>query len=334
MSDSYTDLCGVRIRPAVVLVKDATPSSVQKITVTVQNISAHVKMIRIYPPKTKLVKLATRFCEVSIAPGIEHTGIVTSNLTTELTELVTDRLVITVNGEKIKIPLEIIPPRPMLTLPDTFNFGLLVRQNKVIHQVILLKNEGLKPGTFRITLSSNPLLEIVPRTGVVPEESSLNLTVGIGGLPEKAVPSSLGKCTRRICFKPMYYNTDKFCRWYLANRSPKATDFVSVLCNQSDKSQLGSNQSSPANVEDKPVELNSTLEACLDSLIDMIPCYGRLEPYSQIPVHFRLCPRWPRPVYGFQVAPEQPPQKAFSVYLKITEVGLISNQKTETQGKI
>ncbi|TPP63706.1 hypothetical protein FGIG_12583, partial [Fasciola gigantica] len=144
----------------------------------------------------QLVHLATRLSEVSIAPGIEHVGVLTSNLTTNLSEPVNDRLIVTVNGEKIKIPLEIVELE-----------GQDIRHLRVVGEVI-------QPG-----------FTLLPYTG---------------GKSEKIGPSISEKSTRRICFKPMYYNTDQFCRWFLLNRSPKATDFVSVLCNQvsSDRTKL------------------------------------------------------------------------------------------------
>ncbi|VDP94978.1 unnamed protein product [Echinostoma caproni] len=294
---------------------------------------------------------------------MEHTGILSLILPDELAETVHDHIVITVNGEKCQIPLEITPPRPSLVIPDLVDFGLLVQENKVIHRTVWLKNEGLKPGTFRIGASLNTLLEIVPHTGTINEKSSLELTVGfipkttqklnellsvelegretaqlriVGEVIQpgfalvpythslnKIGPGTAHKSMRRICFKAMYYNTDRFCRWYLCNQSPKETDFVSVLCDQTN----------PSVTRKKLADVPTTAEACFDSLIDMVPCHGQLEPYGRIPVQFRLRPRWPRPQYGFQSSPEQPPQKSFSVYLRITKVGLVSARQSELTGQ-
>ncbi|CAL8089580.1 unnamed protein product [Calicophoron daubneyi] len=54
----------------------------------------------------------------------------------------------------------------------------------------------------------------------------------------------------------------------------------------------------------------------------MNPNYGTLKPFQRSPVLFRLSPRWPPSKYGFHSCPDLPPSKPFSIYLRITKVGV------------
>ncbi|XP_052240686.1 cilia- and flagella-associated protein 47-like isoform X3 [Dreissena polymorpha] len=346
------DVAGIRISPANVAFHDTTLDSVEQLNVTVYNISKSSKSIRYYAPKTKKFKLKVKNPDKPVAPGLCVPAII-EYTNTEDGEF-KDRVVVTVDGEVVEIPIIAYPTKPMLEIEQTVDFGNVVANSKTIAREISLVNHGSKSGEFKIKYAGNQPIAIMPTSGTVPPKSVQLIKVEFvtkqPGKIEEIVKVKLeGEGSKVIhvranlvkqalqvlsleseepisCiqFGHTYYGSDKTECAVLCNNGPEPVNFVAILDEDAIAQEMGIDltKNTLAALADQgdttqvPGETND-----ITSLVTAIPNQGILQPYERIPVFFRFSPRWNASKAGFKNKEGPPPRKDFALFLKLQIIG-------------
>ncbi|XP_060072017.1 cilia and flagella-associated protein 47-like [Ylistrum balloti] len=348
------DKCGVRITPPVLEFYDAEVDTVHQLNVTVKNTSKTSKSIRYYGPKTKYFQLKVRNPNKPVAPGLCVPAVVEFEIKEE--KEVTDRLVVTVDGDVIEIPLVAYPPQPLLEIEQVVNFGNLVANSKTVSHEISLVNHGSKAGDFKIKYSGDKPIAIMPSSGSVPPKSVQMIKVEYvtkqAGVFEEVVKVKLeGKETKNLVIKgtlvdrtlevlamnthqpvecvrfgSTYYGSDKTECALLFNNGPEPVNFVAVLDEDAVAQEMGVDLSKStvdalADQDRDGIEKPQGTTNVLTSLITAIPNQGTLKPYEKIPVFFRFSPRWNASKEGWKGQKKPPPRKDFALFMRIQIVG-------------
>ncbi|CAH8637652.1 unnamed protein product [Heterobilharzia americana] len=349
----FVDFLGVRIRPSTIIFQDIHDNSQYKATLTVQNVCAQKKVVRIYSPCTESIQLTSSQTDLNLAPGMSHTSVITLNVTQARES--NEFIVVTVEANPHRIPVYMSKPTPLWNIPRSLDFGILVQENKVITKILPIENQGSQTGTFRILNTSSPSIAIVPRFGRVGPFSHTDLKVTF--IPKKiqdfmesvrfeleetkffnleitgkvikpefritscrTVENSRGEDDAPIShwnFGYVYYNTDVSCTWNLVNYSPRDASFAASFYNKNDSkstNNTGIENPSKSEKSDSPIQLSE--------YFGINPDHGELKPFEKLPVSVCLAPRWKKSKQGFVSLNESPPVKPFSVYLRIRKVDL------------
>lgn len=89
----------------------------------------------------------------------------------------TDRLVVTVDGDVIEVPIFGYPSLPALSAENLVDFGNVVNNGKIVVQHIFIRNEGTKAGEFWIEYNGDKPITFVPNRGKVAARTELPLRV-------------------------------------------------------------------------------------------------------------------------------------------------------------
>ncbi|KAK3096977.1 hypothetical protein FSP39_005325 [Pinctada imbricata] len=349
-----TDVSGVRISPSVVEFYDTEANTVHQLNVTVKNISKGSKSIRFYGPKTKHFHLRVRNPQKPVASGLCVPAVIEYE-TTEPKE-VKDRLVVTVDGDVIEIPLIAYPTQPVLELEPEVNFGNLVANSKTVSKEIALTNHGSKSGEFKIKYSGDKPIVIMPSSGSVPPKSVQLIKVefvtkSAGRFEENVKVKLEGQDAKTLCIKgnlvdrtvevlsieneePLgcvkfgstYYGSDRTECALLYNNGPESINFVAVLDEDAVAQEMGvdltrSTVDALANEGDVEKEKSPGCTNVITSLVTAIPNQGMLKPYEKMPVFFRFSPRWNSAKEGWKSQVTPPPRKDFALFMKIQILG-------------
>ncbi|XP_021363645.1 cilia- and flagella-associated protein 47-like isoform X2 [Mizuhopecten yessoensis] len=348
------DKCGVRITPSVLEFYDAEVNTVHQLNVTVKNTSKTSKSIRYYGPKSKYFQLKVRNPNKPVAPGLCVPAVIEFEIKEE--KEVTDRLVVTVDGDVIEIPLVAYPPQPLLEIEQVVNFGNLVANSKTVSHEISLVNHGSKAGDFKIKYNGDKPIAIMPSSGSVPPKSVQMIKVEYvtkqaGTFEEVAKVKLEGKETKNLVitgqlvdrtlevlavntrqpiecvrFGSTYYGSDKTECALLFNNGPEPINFVAVLDEDAVAQEMGvdltkSTVDALADQGSDSAEKPQGRTNVLTSLITAIPNQGTLQPYEKIPVFFRFSPRWNASKEGWKGQKKPPPRKDFALFMRIQIVG-------------
>ncbi|XP_052808119.1 cilia- and flagella-associated protein 47-like isoform X2 [Mya arenaria] len=346
------DVAGIRISPANVAFYDTTPDSIEQLNVTVYNISKSSKSIRYYAPKTKKFKLKVKNPDKPVAPGLSVPAIIEYRSTEE--GEFKDRIVVTVDGEVVEIPIVAHPTKPILEIDQTIDFGHVVANSKTIAREISLINHGSKSGEFKIKYAGDQPIAIMPTSGSVPPKSvqliKIELVTKHAGKIEELVKVKLegegtkaltirANCVQQalqvlsleteepincIQFGNAYYGSDKTECAVLCNNGPEPVNFVAILDEDAIAQEMGidltkNTLAALADHGDSSQVQGETNE--LTSLVTAIPNQGILQPYERIPVFFRFSPRWNASKAGFKNKVGPPPRKDFALFLKLQIIG-------------
>ncbi|KAL5010428.1 hypothetical protein ScPMuIL_012733 [Solemya velum] len=357
------DMSGVRITPPVLEFYDTEPNITQQLNITVKNISKTSKTIRFYGPKTKHYKLKVKNPEKPVAPGLCIPAVVEYE-SSDAVEI-SDRLVVTVDGDIVEIPLMAYPSQAVLEIENTVDFGSQVASSKTISHEIALVNHGSMAGEFKIKYSGDQPLAIIPNTGTVPPKSVQlikveyvtkipgkfceNAEVKLEGQESKTLTIK-GHMVQRaleivsleteeklncVKFGCTYYGSDLTECALLYNNGPESVNFVAVLDEDAIAQEMGVDLTQSATAA-LAHESSTGRDAAgqghtnkLTSLITAIPNQGVLKPYQKIPVFFRFSPRWDASRQGWKSHVAAPPRKDFSLFMRIQIVGS-SSQDDDT----
>ena len=333
------DIHGVRIIPPLVEFKDAVVNVTHKINITVKNISKTSKEVRYWHPQLKNFKLKVKNPELPIAPGLEVPAVI-EYTTSEAIER-KDRVVVTVDGEVVEVPIRAYPPQPKLVLKGPVSFGNVVANSKVIGKEIMLHNHGSKEGEFKIKYTGSKEISIIPSSGTIAANSAQAIRVEYvtkkaGSFQEEAkvhleghdvstlqisghvVQSRLELLnvhdqlpTECVKFGSAPYETDKTESAVLYNNGPEPVCFVAVLNEGAVGQQMDKDLLETHGGEMNPVT----------SLVTALPNQGMLAPYEKIPIFFRFSPRWIASKKGFNCQKEPPPRQDFALFMQIKAVG-------------
>ncbi|XP_052708553.1 cilia and flagella-associated protein 47-like isoform X1 [Crassostrea angulata] len=360
------DVSGVRISPPVVEFYDTEPNNVHQLNVTVSNISKTSKSIRFYGPKTKYFQLRVKNPNKPIAPGLCVPAVVEFE-TIEPKEI-KDRLVVTIDGDVIEIPLIAYPCQPVLEIEEEIYFGNLVANSKTISKEISLFNHGSKSGEFKLKYSGDKPIAIMPSSGSVPPKSVQLIKVEYvtkeaGKIDEVIKVKLEGQDTKSLhvrgvlvdraievlsleteeqlgCvqFGEAYYGSDKTECAILFNNGPEPVNFVAVLDEDAIAQEMGVDLTRSTDValadEMTGGERAQGSTNVITSLITAIPNQGVLKPFEKIPVFFRFSPRWNASKEGWksQVAP--PPRKDFALFMRIQIIGSSNLSDSKRSGSM
>ncbi|BFZ09423.1 hypothetical protein BsWGS_12463 [Bradybaena similaris] len=346
------DVFGVRIIPPVLQFFNTVPHTLFKLPITVMNISKTSKNIRYYGPKSENFSVKVKNPEEPVAPGLCVTAIVEYCPMNEKEEK--DRIVLTVDGNVIEVPIFAYPCQPMLELTEVANFGTLVANSKPSVKEIILTNTGSKKGDFNITYKGSKHITIIPCSGTLSPHCEQKIKVEYvasvegkfqevaevflegqentsllikGSVIERALEilstnedNSHVECVR---FGSTYYGTDKLDCAVLYNNGPDSVNFVAVIDENAIAQEMG-------------VDLTKSISAALadegedgkrghinevTSLIAVIPNQGVLVPYQKIPIYFRFSPRWYSSQRGWKTQSCPAPRKDFALFVKLQAVG-------------
>ncbi|KAL4233464.1 hypothetical protein ACF0H5_008145 [Mactra antiquata] len=346
------DVAGIRISPASAEFYDTVPDSVEQLNVTVYNISKGSKSIRFYAPKTKKFKLKVKNPDKPVAPGLSVPAII-EYTSTEEGEF-HDRVVVTVDGEVVEIPIIAYPTKPILEVDQSVDFGNVVANSKTLAREISLVNHGSKPGEFKIKYAGNQPIAIMPTSGSVPPKSvqliKVEFVTKYPGRIEEVVKVKLeGQETKLLTVKAnlvgqalqilslesedpvscvrfgnTYYGSDKTECALLFNNGPEPVNFVALLDEDAIAQEMGidvtkNTIAALADQGDTNKVQGETNE--LTSLVTAIPNQGILQPYEKIPIFFRFSPRWNSSMSGFKNRIGPPPRKDFALFLKLQIIG-------------
>ncbi|XP_064627283.1 cilia- and flagella-associated protein 47-like isoform X2 [Lineus longissimus] len=346
------DISGIRIIPSSLEFFDSEVDVVHRQTVTVKNVSKSSKSIRFYGPKTKNFSLKVNNPEKPVAPGLQVQAFVEYE-TSEEADCV-DRLVVTVDGDVIEIPLHAYPCQPILTIQGPVNFGNVVACSKVISKEISVINQGSKSGEFKVKYSGDIPISVIPSSGNVPPKTAQIIKVEFvtkesGKIDEEAkvylegqettALRILGNVVERtlellspqneelmecIKFGNAYYGTDRTEAAILFNNGPEPVNFVAVLQDDAPGQDVGTDltKTTAATLSDqlRPDQYKG-FNNPLTSLVTAIPNQGTLAPYEKIPVFFRFSPRWNSSKSGWKCQGDQPPRQDFALFMHLEMIG-------------
>ncbi|XP_053397416.1 cilia- and flagella-associated protein 47-like isoform X4 [Mercenaria mercenaria] len=346
------DVAGIRISPASVDFYDTVPDTVEQLNVTVYNISKGSKSIRFYAPKTKKFKLKVKNPDKPVASGLSVPAIV-EYTSTEEGEF-KDRIVVTVDGEVVEIPIAAYPTKPKLEVDQSVDFGNVVANSKTIAREISLVNHGSKAGEFKIKYAGNQPIAIMPTSGSVPPKSvqliKVEFVTKYPGKIEEIVKVKLEDKESKLLtvranlveqalqvlsletqdpincipFGHTYYGSDRTECALLFNNGPEPINFVAILDEDAVAQEMGidltrNTMKALAEQGDTSKVQGDTNE--LTSLVTAIPNQGILQPYEKIPVFFRFSPRWNSAKSGFKNKIAPPPRKDFALFMKLQIIG-------------
>ncbi|XP_059154686.1 cilia- and flagella-associated protein 47-like isoform X2 [Physella acuta] len=347
------DVLGVRIIPPVVQFFNTKPYTRFEIPITVRNVSTSSKNIRYYGPKSEFFMLKVKNPEEPVAPGLSVSGVVVYESAVDCEN--SDKIVITVDGNVIEVPLFAYPTQPMLDIEDEVDFGTLVANCKVVSKDITLINKGSKSGDFEFTYEGNNPLLFIPMSGSVPPNSEMRVKVEYvmktPGKFKETVDVALegrsktkvtikGYITERtlellsikedgtrvdcIHFGNTYYGTEQTQCAVLYNNGPEPISFVAVLNENAlaEESGVDLTQSTTLALAKEANDTKNTGHTNdIISLVTAIPNQGILKPYQKVPIYFKFSPRWYPSSQGWKNFMCPPPRKDFALYMKIMIIG-------------
>ncbi|XP_055954756.1 cilia and flagella-associated protein 47 [Patella vulgata] len=357
------DVSGVRITPPILEFYDTKPDNVFQLTVNVKNISKISRNIRYYGPKSQKFSIKVKNPDQPVAPGLSVQAIIEYEPTDK--NEVKDRLVITVDGDVIEVPIRAFPSQPVLELEKSVNFGHIVATSRVIGREIALINHGSLTGQFKLEYNGNKHLSAHPASGSVPpnsvqiikiecvtkepgkldetfsvtlegqEDSILRVTGNIVKRSLQLVSIHDEQTIECVKFGSTYYGTDKTEYAILHNNGPETINFVAIMDEEAEAQELGvdlSQTTAAALAEESSSGLSKGSTNILTSLITAIPNQGVLRPYEKIPIFFRFSPRWYSSKQGWKCQVTPPPRKDFALFMRLQIIGSnngISNQKDD-----
>ncbi|KAK3775916.1 hypothetical protein RRG08_017206 [Elysia crispata] len=347
------DVFGVRIIPPVVQFFNTTPKGLFEIPITVKNVGKGSKSIRYYGPKSENFSLKVKNPEEPVAPGLAVNAVVVYNPMQEKEEK--DRLVLTVDGNVIEVPIYAYPCQAIMDFDDGVDFGTVVANSKVVAKEITLTNTGSKSGDFKIKYTGLKPIAFIPSSGTVPPHSEQKIKVEYvtrisgkfvehaevhlegrdvtklhikGFVTDRALEllSVSGDYSKVECvrFGNTYYGTDQTECAILYNNGPEPVNFVAVVDEDAVAQELGVDltQTTTAALaeegEDKS-KRGHTNE--ITSLITAIPNQGILKPYQKVPIFFRFSPRWYASQQGWKSQVCPPPRKDFALFMRLQIIG-------------
>ncbi|XP_048239518.1 cilia and flagella-associated protein 47-like isoform X3 [Haliotis rufescens] len=344
------DISGVRITPPSLEFYDTEANTVYQLNITVKNVSKDSKHIRYYGPKSSHFNLKVKNPEKAVAPGLCVAAVVEYEINE--VEEITDRIVVTVDGDVIEIPVHAYPSQPVLEIGKQVDFGNIVANSRVVAREITLHNHGSKAGEFKIKYSGDKPLAVIPSSGTIMPKTTQVIKVEYvakqAGKFEEVAKVKLegqdvqslsirGSVVERalevlslqtedpvqcIKFGSAYYGTDKTECALLYNNGPEPINFVAVLNEDAIAQELGvdlskSTTATLAEQDKSPTGLTNTLT----SLITAIPNQGVLQGYQKIPIFFRFSPRWNSSKQGWKCQVAPPPRKDFAIFMRLEIIG-------------
>lgn len=341
------DKHGVRVEPPVIIFDNTVPGNVYTINITVKIVASTSRSIRCYKPKDKHFKLKVKNPEQPLAPGLCLPAILKYEPTDEVQ--LTDRLVITVDGEIVEVPILSYPCRPALAMPAEVDFGNVLANSKVVAKEISLVNSGSKAGDFKIDYKGSKPISIIPDHGSVPPNSIQLIKVEfvfktpgvfvelaevelagrepfklkITGNPAKLSLEVLSlreeepiKC---VPFGNTYFGTDRTEQAILYNNGPEIVHYVAIVDEEAVAQELGFDRTATLTDETEMSKRGHTNE--ITSLVTAIPNQGVLLPYQKVPIFFRFSPRWNSSTMGWMSRCVPPPRKDFALFIRLEIVG-------------
>ncbi|KAH9504693.1 Cilia- and flagella-associated protein 47 [Bulinus truncatus] len=306
--------------------------------------------------------------EEPVAPGLAVTAVVLCESAFEKEEK--DRIVITVDGNVLEVPIYSYPSQPVLDIDEEVNFDVVVANSKVVAKEVTITNTGSKSGNFEIKYVGFHPITVIPSRGFVPAHGETKIKVEYvtktagkfneeaevfldgrdpvklyirGTVTERALEllsladnSSKINCIR---FGNTYYGTDLIECSILFNNGPEHVSFVAVLDENAVAQELGvdftqTTSISLAHETDPSLKHGKTNE--INSMITAIPNQGLLKPYQRIPIFFKFSPRWNYSKQGWKNNVCPPPRKDFSLFMKLQIIGAsngFSNNSMDTSSK-
>ncbi|KAL8606797.1 hypothetical protein ACOMHN_049626 [Nucella lapillus] len=346
------DIHGVRITPAVIVFDNTVPGTQYTLNVTVKNVAGSSRSIRYYGPKTKHFRLKVKNPESPVASGLCVAAVVEYEPTDETERK--DRLVVTVDGDVVEVPIVGYPTRPTLELQKSVDFGNVLANSKVIAREITLVNSGSKAGEFKIDYGGNKPIAIIPNQGTIPADSVQIIKVEfvtkvpgtfqetadiflegqgqsqliIRGNVDKPALEILSikdeQPISSISFGHTYYGTDRTEHAILYNNGPELINFVAIVDEDAIAQELGvdltqTTMAALAEESDGHGKRGYTNE--ITSLVTAIPNQGTLLPYQKVPIFFRFSPRWHASQLGWKSQVWPPPRKDFALFVRLELIG-------------
>ncbi|ESO84821.1 hypothetical protein LOTGIDRAFT_168309 [Lottia gigantea] len=345
------DVAGVRITPPVLEFYDTEPNNIFQATINVKNIDKSSKNIRYYGPKSDAFKIKVKNPEKPVAPGLCVQAVV--EYEPEVKSVIKDRLIITVDGEVVEVPIIAYPSQAALEIDSVVNFGNVVATSRIISREIPISNHGSEAGEFIIQYTGNKHLSAIPNTGhvapntaqiikiecVTKEPGPIDETFSVildGVEKELKIKGNIVKRSLELLsiqgetpldcvkFGSTYYGTDKTEYAILYNNGPEVVNFVAIMDEEAVAQELGVDLSQTTaaalavNTEGGNSKGSTNI---LTSLITAIPNQGILRPYEKIPIFFRFSPRWYSSKQGWKSQVTPPPRKDFALFLKLQIIG-------------
>ncbi|XP_035825915.1 cilia- and flagella-associated protein 47 [Aplysia californica] len=361
------DVFGVRIIPSVLQFFNTKPKTRFELPITVKNVSKSSKNIRYYGPKSELdledefaptcatssFSLKVKNPEEPVASGLAVSAVVYYESNLEGEEK--DRIVLTVDGNVIEVPIFAHPCQPIMDFDDEVDFGTVVANSKVVAKEITLTNSGSKNGDFKVKYPGDKPIAIIPNSGTIPPYSEQKIKVEYvtrisgkfaeeaevylegkemtklkirGFVTERALEllSYTGDNSKVQCirFGNTYYGTDRTECAMLYNNGPEPVNFVAVVDEDAIAQELGidlTQTTTAALAEEGEDKSRRGHTNEITSLITAIPNQGILKPYQKVPIFFRFSPRWHASRQGWKSQVCPPPRKDFALFMRLQIIG-------------
>lgn len=153
----------VRVYPPVVEFQGVQTKAVYAMTLSIQNVDAVARRIRVTPPATGAFQV--RFApQGPVAPGMDVKAEVEFEPAEERDYH--DSLTVLCGSQSISVPLHAYVPAPKIEFDGFVNLGVVVRDNTAA-KYVTLRNTGHRAGRFRINFDPELPLQVSPAEGVL-----------------------------------------------------------------------------------------------------------------------------------------------------------------------
>ncbi|CAF0834043.1 unnamed protein product [Brachionus calyciflorus] len=326
-------------------------------TLNIKNVGDKSRRMELFRPGNKAFLLKYKNPELPVPPGMEIAAVV--EFETSHAQEFLDKLVISIDNKEIDIPLQAFPAKPLLTVDEKIDFGLLSDNNKTVSKKIRIKNSGARDGQFSINYKGDLPFTFVPNKDKVPAYSELFVRVDfftnkpvklnekiqiilegqdkpfefqiVGDIMKRELvlldASSL-QPINKLDFGSCYYGCNLLNMAILFNSSPEKVDYVVLLEEKGLGVEIGAELSKSTNaLKTKQNDYKDEDFVPVSKLVSAFPNNGSLEPFEKRPIFFRFSPQYKNPKTGFLTTITPPPRRDYAIFLYFELLG--NNRRSE-----
>ncbi|GFR48568.1 hypothetical protein Agub_g10470, partial [Astrephomene gubernaculifera] len=329
----------LQVTPAVLEFQNVQSGNVLSAWVTVKNLDARTRTVKVRPPKTKYFALREFFKPQSLAGGLEtrFEVLFDGDKLEPDRQHVQDKIVIQTENGSYELQVKASAPRADVRIVGDLNLGLLPSDSKASKRFQLV-NEGAAPTAFKIDWDRVMPWTVTPAAGMlepggVPLDVTLSVTVGepgslvgellvllggAGGEAKKVLLSgtvlrqsfdlidSAGAILTELDFGSLYYGQSSEREVTLFNNGPVEARYIITYGTLTEmRSKVDDEAAANADPGDPYADVIMTARqrqkarSTGDNPFHLTPLSGVIPPYSKASVMVSYTPTQPTPAKGF-----------------------------------
>ncbi|PNW70067.1 hypothetical protein CHLRE_17g704300v5 [Chlamydomonas reinhardtii] len=327
----------LQVTPAQLEFANVQPGQVLSAWVTVKNLDARARTVKVRPPKTKYFALREFFKPHSLAGGLETRFEVffDGDKFEADRQYAQDKIVIQTDSGSYDLQIKASTPKADVRIVGDLNMGLLPAESKATKRFQLV-NQGAATAAFKIDYDRALPISITPTAGALepggegqdvavtitvgePGSVAGEVTVAVAGEPPKKVMltatvvrqsfdlvDSTGAVTSELDFGSLYYGQAMEREVTLFNNGPVEARYVISYGTLAEmRSKVDDDAAANADPTDPYADVimaarqRQKARSTGDNPFHVTPLSGVVPPYSKASVSVRYTPTQPAAVKGF-----------------------------------